>query len=128
MSGTSQMTTWPPKWHSESVLDIYNLFFAALLLVSPWIFAYARETARADIWVSGAAVALIAVAAIFSYANWKEWLNVLLGVWLIASPWLLGFAHTKAMHFSIGIGIAVAFMALTELIIVNYPSTENPPR
>lgn len=124
MSGTSQMTTRPPKWHSEAVLDIYNLFLAALLLVSPWIFAYAREIARTDIWVSGAAIALIAVAAIFSYANWREWLNVLLGVWLIASPWLLGFAHTKAMHFSIGI---VALMALTELLIVNYPSTENPP-
>jgi hypothetical protein len=60
-------------------------------------------------------------------ANWKEWLNVLLGGWLIVSPWVLDFAHTRAMHLSVGIGIAVAFMAVTELLVVNYPPTANPP-
>lgn len=120
MSGASHITTRGPKWRNESVLDIYNLFLAAFLFVSPWLFAYTQEPARADIWASSAAVAVIAVAAIFAYANWKEWLNVLLGAWLIASPWLLGFAHTRAMHFSVVIGIAVAFVSITELLAVNY--------
>jgi len=61
------------------------------------------------------------LAAIIGYANWKEWLTVLLGAWLIVSPWMLGFAHTKAMHFSIATGVLVAFMAAIELLLVNYP-------
>jgi hypothetical protein len=38
-----------------------------------------------------------------------------LGLWLVVSPWLLGFAHTGAMHFSLGIGTAIAFLASLEL-------------
>lgn len=115
------------KWHSDSVLDVYNLFFAAFLFVSPWLFAYAQENARLDIWVSSAAIGVTAIAAILAYANWKEWLNVLLAAWLIVSPWLLGFAHTRAMHFSIGIGLAVAFVAVVELLVVNLRPTDNSP-
>lgn len=115
------------KWRSESILDIYNLSLAAFLFVTPWLFAYAQQNARIDILVSSAAIAVTAISAVLAYANWKEWLNVLLGGWLIVSPWLLGFAHTKAMHFSIGIGIAVAFMAMVELLVVNNPPTANPP-
>ena len=115
------------KWRSESILDIYNLSFAAFLFISPWLFAYSRVNARIDILITSAAVAVTAISAILAYASWKEWLNVVLGAWLIVSPWVLGFAHTRAMHFSIGIGIAVAFMAAIELLVVNYPPTANPP-
>lgn len=119
---------WRRQWRSESVMDIYNLVLAAFLFVSPWLFAYAQRNARIDIWLSSAAVALTAIAAILAYANWKEWLNVLLGAWLVVSPWLLGFAHTRAMHFSIGIGLAVAFMAVVELLAVNMRPADNSAR
>ena len=115
------------KWRSESILDIYNFSFATFLFISPWLFAYTLEIARIDIMASSLVVALTAISAILAYANWKEWLNVMLGGWLIASPWVLGFAHTRAMHFSIGIGIAVIFVAVTELLAVNYLPTPNPP-
>lgn len=106
-------------------MDIYNLFLAAFLFVSPWLFAYAQRNARIDIWLSSAAIALMAIGAIFAYANWKEWVNVLFGGWLVVSPWLLGFPHTRAMHFSIGIGLAVAFMAIVKLLAVNLRPTDN---
>ena len=115
------------KWRSESILDIYNFSFATFLFISPWLFAYTLEIARIDIMASSLVVALTAISAILAYANWKEWLNIMLGGWLIASPWVLGFAHTRAMHFSIGIGIAVIFVAVTELLAVNYLPTPNPP-
>ena len=115
------------KWRSKSILDIYNVSFATFLFISPWLFAYTLEIARIDIMASSLVVALTAISAILAYANWKEWLNVMLGGWLIVSPWVLGFAHTRAMHFSIGIGIAVAFVAVTELLAVNYLPTSNPP-
>ena len=98
-----------------SALDVYEVAFGLFLFASPWLFAYVSEKARIDIWASGAAIAAIAVAAIVAFSDWEEWLNLALGVWLMISPWLLGFMHTKAMHVSILLGAMVAFVAALEL-------------
>jgi hypothetical protein len=103
------------KWQRESVLDLYNLLLAALLLVSPWLFRLTNGSGRLDLWATAAVLALVSLAAMIAYKDWEEWINILLGLWLIGSPWLLGFAHTRAMHFSIGIGVVVAFLAALDL-------------
>jgi SPW repeat len=104
------------KWQRESILDLYNLLLAILLFASPWLFIPGSGKATMeDLWASSLAIAVISLASIVAYANWEEWANFLLGIWLIVSPWALGFAHTRAMHFSIGVGAAVAFLAALEL-------------
>jgi len=103
------------KWRSESALDLYNVAFAVVLFAAPWLFKLTNSTARADFWICSAAVVAISLAAVFAYANWEEWVNLLFGIWLIASPWILGFSHVRAMHFAVGIGALVAFMAILEL-------------
>ena len=114
------------KWHRETVLDLYNLLLAALLLVSPWLFRLTNGSGKMDLWATGAVIALISLAAMIAYKDWEEWANFLLGLWLIASPWLLGFAHTSAMHFSIGIGIVIAFLAVLDLWL-HYDATHSEP-
>jgi hypothetical protein len=109
------MQTLRKSFQRESVLDLYNLALALLLFASPWLFALQNHTAKVDLWVSGAAIAMISLGAIAAYANWEEWANLLLGIWLVVSPWAAGFVHTRAMHFSIGIGSVVAFLAALEL-------------
>lgn len=99
----------------EAVLDVYNLLLAALLLASPWLFRLTNGTARLEFWVGGAAIAAISIGAIVAFASWEEWANLALGAWLVASPWVLGFAHARATHFSVAIGAAVAYLALIEL-------------
>jgi hypothetical protein len=106
------------RWRREAALDIYNLVLATLLLVSPWLFTLTNPTAKIDLWVSSAAVVAISVAAIVAFARWEEWANLLLGIWLIVSPWILGFTHTRAMHFSIGIGVVIAFLSALELFLL----------
>lgn len=103
------------KWRAESVLDLYNLLLAMLLFASPCFFARASQTAAVDLRMSSAAIAIMSLAAMVAFSDWEEWTNLLLGIWLVASPWVLGFAHTSAMHFSIGVGAAVAFLAALEL-------------
>jgi hypothetical protein len=107
------------RWRRESALDFYTAAFGLFLLVSPWLFA-ADKNARLDLWASGAAIAAISIAATIAFSNWEEWLNLLLGLWLTASPWVLGFAHTRAAHVSIGFGVMVAFIAALELWLVNF--------
>lgn len=114
------------KWQRESVLDLYNLLLAALLFVSPWLFRLTNGSGKMDLWASSAVIAVISLAAIIAYRDWEEWANLLLGLWLIASPWLLGFAHTHAMHLSIGVGVVVAFLAALDLWL-HYDATHFAP-
>lgn len=113
------------KWRRESVLDIYNLLLAFFLFFTPWLFAYASEGAKVDLWASSALIAVISFTTFFVFANWEEWLNLLLGIWLVGSPWVLGFAHTRAMHYSIGVGAVVAFIAALEIWLVYDASIER---
>ncbi|HVV40799.1 MAG TPA: SPW repeat protein [Nitrobacter sp.] len=107
------------KWRSEAVLDIYNLVLALVLFAAPWFLSLTKTATEMDLWISGAAIAVISLGAIAAFTRWDEWANLFLGLWLIASPWLLGFTHTRAMHVSIGIGIVVAFMAGLELMLTS---------
>jgi hypothetical protein len=100
----------------EAILDLYNLLLGALLFLSPWLFTFARGAAGADAWLGGAVI----VAASLVYAEWEEWIALVAGLWMIASPFLLGFTHTTAMHIVIGIGFVVTFLAALDLWLIHY--------
>ena len=103
------------KWRAELVLDLYNLLLAMVLFAAPWFFAHAGQTAVVDLRLSSAAIIILSLAAIIAFSTWEEWVNLLLGLWLVVSPWPLGFAHTRAMHYSIAIGATIAFLAALDL-------------
>ena len=67
------------KLRRESALDFYTVAFGLFLFVSPWLFAYADEKARIDLWASGAAIAAMSVAAITAFSDWEEWTKLLIG-------------------------------------------------
>jgi hypothetical protein len=103
------------KWRQESVLDLYNLLLAVILFGAPWFVAHASRTADLDLRLSAVAIIILSLAAMIAFSAWEEWINAALGLWLIVSPWILGFAHTSAMHFAIGVGIAITFLAALDL-------------
>src|ERR1700760_982635 len=108
------------KFRRTSALDCYAVAFGLFLFVSPWLFAYVSEKVRIEVWAAGAAITAISIATIVAFSDWEEWLNLLLGVWLIVSPWVIGFVHTRAMHVSILIGAMVAFLAALELWLAQF--------
>jgi hypothetical protein len=109
-----------PDVSHESILDVYNLFVAIFLFVAPWLFAYANGAARLDFWASSALIAAMSITAIVAFSDWEEWLVLLLGIWLVSAPWILGYAHTRAMHMSLGIGAMVAYLAGLRLWLAHY--------
>ncbi|WP_407169458.1 SPW repeat protein [Bradyrhizobium sp. ORS 111] len=115
------------KWRSESALDLYNLVAAIFLLAAPWLFVHANQTAAIDLRTSGVVIAVLSLAAIVAFSVWEEWANLFVGLWLIISPWVLGFTHSRAMHFSIAAGAVVAFMALLELWLEYEKTHLGPP-
>ena len=101
----------------ETVPDVYNLFLAAVLFISPWLFKLTNSQGKIDLWITSAIIVVLSLAAMIAYRDWEEWLNVLMGAWLIVSPWLLGFPHTRAMHLSIGFGAVIVLLALLDLFL-----------
>ena len=114
------------RFRRESAINVYPLLFGLFLFVSPWLFAYVGAAARFDLWISGAAIAAMSIVALVAFSDWEEWLNVALGAWLMLSPWVLGFAHTRAMHVCIGIGALVTFVAALELWVSKFDPEYSP--
>ncbi len=93
--------------------DWANLALAAWLFVSPWILGYAGLPGAAwNAWIVAAGVGAITVAALVQFARWEQGANIVLGLWLILSPWVLGFeAFVLPLWNAILVGIAVALLA-----------------
>lgn len=108
------------RWRRETILDIYMLVLGAFLFLAPWLFGYGREVARANLWTSGVLLVATSLATVLAFAEWEEWATMILGLWVAASPWLLGFAHAKAMPITIFIGGAIVFLSALELWLIHY--------
>ena len=119
-----QNLTWRNK---AAFFDVINLLLAACLVLAPWIFKFTDVAlASRNAWVCGTAIGLAAIAAIVTYSEWEEWASLLLGLWLVISPWVLGFHATalSAMRVDVAIGIAVAVFAAGRLWLMRH----TPPR
>ena len=74
-------------------MNIVNALAGAGLFLSPWLFSFSGEQAASwNAWIGGLLVAIVAVAAVAQLETWEEWVNLGIGLWLVISPWVLGFA------------------------------------
>lgn len=91
-----------------------NLVLAAWLIVSPWIVVPTTTAASVNAWVVGAVVLVAAMASMRARRPEDvKWINVLLGAWLFAAPWVLGFATAMNVAWNAWIvGGAIALLAL----------------
>lgn len=87
------------------------------LWVSPFILQFKLGShASSDADVVGIFIGTFSMMAIATPQIWEEWTKVILAVWLIASPWLLGFSHQSVATTNIVIvGIVVGILSLWSL-------------
>jgi hypothetical protein len=106
----------------ETLPDVINLVLGAFLFLSPWIFGFTPEAAASwNAWLSGIVVAGLAIAALAAFAEWEEWLNLVVGIWVAASPWLVNFsAHATATRLHLIVGIIVAAVAAIRLWLTRH--------
>lgn len=108
------------EWKNERTCDVLNLILGALLFISPWAFAFTAGPQSQNAVISGIVIAVLSIAALAAFAQWEEWLNLIVGLWVVASPWLLGFTDTTAMWVHVVIGAIVAAIAAVELWMTNH--------
>jgi len=91
-----------------------NILLGIWLIVSPWLFDY---SGRAPVLNSVYVGALIAMLAAFRLAALRRSaglsaINVILGLWTIASPWVYGYAaNIGAVWDNLLLGVAIATLA-----------------
>jgi hypothetical protein len=88
------------------------------IFLSPWLIGYDTTVPPAAwaAWALGATVCVLGCIAVVLPRLWEEPLNVVLGIGLIASPWVLGFSHHIVLlaQFSVA-GILVIGLAIWAL-------------
>ncbi|BCP65887.1 SPW repeat protein [Thermus thermophilus] len=46
--------------------------------------------------------------------KWQDWANLVLGLWLVLSPWILGFSGTSSATWNaVIVGLLVGLLALS---------------
>jgi hypothetical protein len=103
--------------------DAVNVVLGAWLVVSPWVLGYAaQQVPMMNAVVVGGIVALAAIGALYAFQAWEEWTNVALAVWLIVSPWLLGFSAMETARLNhIIVGALIGVLALWSANIEHGP-------
>src|ERR1700756_666904 len=92
--------------------DVINLILGAFLFISPWLFSFAPGAESWNAWIAGAFIAVLSIAALSAFAEWEEWLNLIVGLWVIISPWALKFSGSvDAMRTAVIVGAIVAILA-----------------
>lgn len=121
-----------PHSHSSQlkVASGLNVVAGIYLIISAWIGALSGGT-RANGIIFGIIVAILA-AIRFSggTGRWMSWLNALIGIWLIISPWVYGTAGQGWMWNSIVLGIIVLVLGACAAMASGSegPGTESAPR
>jgi len=113
-------------WRKETLFDIVNAVVGTFLFASPWLFGFATEQAASwNAWLSGIVVAGLAIAALASFMEWEEWMTLVVGLWVVASPWLVAFSGiATAMWLHVIAGAIVAIAAGVRLWLTH----EHRPR
>lgn len=72
--------------------DAGKIILALWLFAAPWMLDYSQV--RLAVWNGDAVAIIVAVsslAAMLKFNKWEEWISIIAGFWLIASPWLLDY-------------------------------------
>jgi hypothetical protein len=92
-----------------------NLILGVWLFISPWLIGYATGIAAGNSLVVGIIIAIVAIVALSSYqaARGARWVNVVLGIWTIVSPWILSFSgRANVVTNDVIVGALVTIFAL----------------
>jgi hypothetical protein len=87
------------------------------LWISPFVLHFKLGSdATGNASVVGIFIGVLSMMAIATPHVWEEWAKVVLGIWLIASPWLLGFSHqSEATDNIMIVGAVVVLLSLWSL-------------
>src|ERR1700722_13646715 len=108
----------------KNVQDWINLICGALLFVSPWALRFSGDPMAArTAWIGGVIIFLMGLIALMQFAEWEEWVALIIGALVIIAPWAFGFAATQAAMWScVVLGVIVVLSSISEIWAVHHPA------
>lgn len=101
----------PKQWE-----DWCNWLLGIWLCLSPWVLQFSLEpTAMRTAVITGILIILAEVVTLSIFRSWEEWINVVLGIWLLACPWILGISDATPRTNFVIVGLLVLALALYEV-------------
>ena len=86
------------------------------LCISPWALHFDLElSATHAAVITGLLVIFTELVTLSVYRSWEEWFNVLLGIWLLAAPWILEIMIPAVTANFIVVGLLVLMLAIYEI-------------
>lgn len=100
------------RWQDQLILLLGLWQF-----ITPWVFSYPIPSSEAwNAFISGAVMAVLAAFDLYKTYFWAVLLNLLVGIWVAVSPWVLKLsAQRELMWNELIVGVAVLVLALWEM-------------
>ncbi len=97
--------------------DWVGMLLGVLIGLSPWLAG--QQDNQVAMWnavIIGALVIALAALELAGLQRWEEVCEIACGLWLIASPFIFGYAETGTLRYwHFALGAAVALIAALEL-------------
>jgi len=100
------------RWQDQLIL-----LLGLWLFLTPWIYTYPFPSPQAwNAFVAGAVMAILAAFELYKTYFWAVVVNLLLGIWVAISPWVMKVAGDRELLWNeLIVGIAVIVLALWEM-------------
>lgn len=114
--------------------DLVTAIIGIWTFLSPWFFGSAAGITVAanvawSLYILGLAIAVVGIAAMVAYRFWEEWVEIVLGLLLLMSPWFLHFGDFAGLRWNaIIMGLAVALLAASVLLGEHGQHGEHRPK
>jgi SPW repeat len=97
--------------------DCVSMGLGALIVLTSWMGDDAvSQTAAANATIVGILVLALGASEVVDLRRWEEGLEAACGLWLIASPFVFGYADAGTVRYwHFALGIAVVLLAGLEL-------------
>ena len=100
--------------HVKHWQDPLNAALGVWLILSPWVVGFQDQaTPSMNAVAVGILLGATALGATFVPRAWEEWTEGALGLWMVISPWALGFEMSREpMLNAVATGVAVMVLAV----------------
>ena len=93
--------------------DWLTLLIGVWVVLSPWAIGFAGTdmTAAWNAWTFGVATVVFSALAVSMPSAWEEVINILIGIWMVISSWVLGVTSRAAESNAVIVGLLLILFA-----------------
>ncbi len=97
--------------------DCGSMVLGALIVLTAWLVGDVSQSVATNATIVGILVLALGASEFLDLRRWEEGLETVCGLWLIASPFIFGYADAGTLRYwHFVLGAAVVLLAVLELM------------